>query len=968
MTHALVTVIAPLGIDRVAEASAYLDTLGNPAVEALQDALSVLDEKGHGVHFASMHAIVSADKLRGYLLLECSADGTQVQAIAHLAKLETWLRPVFRMANDWPDGGQLADYLTEHAVSIGAGWFDNPGVGFVGTPGFSVGRIQSEALLAKRIGDILAAQEKSEAPLSRLAAVRRAIAGEPALAPMLEAGPGVSPFVQPPFAQFVVSLIFGFITTFLWPFAAAIALWAIVESVSGEHWWSGLLVGVWHGLICSVAVVILALVLAFVRLLRLEATDVPSDAVIDRATNAEMFVRENRGAQNHMISVTQRKPGLVRRFTSRLVFWGVGEYAGSYFPPGFLSEIGTIHFARWVTAPHSPDVIFLSNYGGSWESYLEDFITRAHAGLTGVWSNTIGFPRTENLITLGATDGERFKRFARHSMVPTRFWFSAYPTLTTANIRTNAAIRAGLAGAMTADEATAWLRRFGSAVRPPASLMENEIQSLILGGLGFLEHGTCLVGTMDVGVKDAVAIARRWLAAVLPDVAFADGRRIDQRRDAVLTLGLTAAGLAKLGLPESALATFPFTFLEGPVTESRLRMLGDIDANAPENWRWGRTAPDVVLLVYGRSQDAVNSLATKIRSVHGMSWHQVPLQPVQATEPFGFADGISQPVIRGTHKATRGVDAMHIVAPGEFVLGYPDNRNNFPPGPVLAATDDPDAMLPLSVPTNGFDRTVVEAPRDLGFNGSYLVIRELEMDVAGFHRYCDQQAEQVRGRRQFACPVTADFIGAKLVGRWKDGSPLVRHPYEPQGSAGHAAHQRQHGAHRKMTADAANPTATRSSAVAGNVENDFLFGTEDADGRRCPYGAHIRRANPRDSFDPGSQDQIDITNRHRIVRVGRRFQAAEGQNEGLLFMCLNGDIERQFEFLQQSWVGNSTFSGLADEVDPLLTRGGDRTGFTIPTADGPVRLAGLPQFVTTRGAGYFFLPGRRLLEYLSRPR
>ena len=125
-----------------------------------------------------------------------------------------------------------------------------------------------------------------------------------------------------------------------------------------------------------------------------------------------------------MISVTQRKPGLLRAFTSRLVFWVIGELATRSFRPGFLGDIGTIHFARWVTPPRSPDVIFLSNYGGSWESYLEDFITRAHNGLTGVWSNSIGFPRSENLFQKGATDGERFKRYARRSMVPTPFWYS----------------------------------------------------------------------------------------------------------------------------------------------------------------------------------------------------------------------------------------------------------------------------------------------------------------------------------------------------------------------------------------------------------------------------------------------------------------------------------------------------------------------------------------------------------------
>src|SRR5262249_39158846 len=151
-------------------------------------------------------------------------------------------------------------------------------------------------------------------------------------------------------------------------------------------------------------------------------------------------------------------------------FWAIGNLAGKLYAPGFLSQIGTIHFARWVTPPGSRDLVFLSNYGGSWESYLEDFITQAHAGLTGVWSNSVGFPRTNNLIEDGATDGDHFKRYARHSMIPTRFWYCAYPTLTTAQIRNNAEIRRGLSGAMTEDAAKLWLASFGSAPRPAAKL------------------------------------------------------------------------------------------------------------------------------------------------------------------------------------------------------------------------------------------------------------------------------------------------------------------------------------------------------------------------------------------------------------------------------------------------------------------------------------------------------------------
>jgi hypothetical protein len=89
-------------------------------------------------------------------------------------------------------------------------------------------------------------------------------------------------------------------------------------------------------------------------------------------------------------------------------------------------------------------------------------------------------------------------------------------------------------------------------------------------------------------------------------------------------------------------------------------------------------------------------------------------------------------------------------------------------------------------------------------------------------------------------------------------------------------------------------------------------------------------------------------------------------------MCLNGDLERQFEFVQQTWLNGNVISlscptNLSGERDPLLASGEANTGFTIPTRDGPVKLAPLPRFVTMRGGGYFFLPGKRLVSYLAQP-
>ncbi len=419
--------------------------------------------------------------------------------------------------------------------------------------------------------------------------------------------------------------------------------------------------------------------------------------------------------------------------------------------------------------------------------------------------------------------------------------------------------------------------------------------------------------------------------------------------------------------------------------------------------------------------------------------HRIPLTRTKkpAIEPFGFVDGISQPVIRGSYQSFRKNDPIHLVEPGEFIIGYPDNRNNFPPEPELSCLADPDNRLPVADKSREFGNSIVEAPRAVGRNGTYLVIRQLEQDVGGFWSYCRSEAHRLEGRLPAPYDMRRAYIAAKLVGRWPDGSSLVRNPYypfpkehkervkrranrenaqgyddvtavsasgEPVGSetvrpesnpaegtaitapplsgagaatatpaagegtdASGAAQKAAPDAQKTAPAEAApakgEPPAEKQEPVRYS-DNDFLFGVEDPEAMRCPFGAHIRRANPRDSLMPGSMDQVSISNRHRMLRVGRLYEPEPGRDPGLLFMCLNGDIERQFEFIQQTWLVSPSFHGLAGEQDPL-TSNCEGTGYVVPTHDGPVRLKPLPQFVKTLGGGYFFMPGRSLLAYLG---
>jgi deferrochelatase/peroxidase EfeB len=1003
MTHAMLTFVAPLAVDKVAACEAAIDQLKNPARPDIRDALALKPGETDGVHFASLHAIHSCDGRRGYIVLEFSADGTDDEACKRVfGALEPMCRGVFAMSSDWSDGTGFAAFMKAHQVTTDNGLFGNPGITFAGTPFHSVGRIVFEEKLARFCAGLVERQDKDMAVLGRLDAVRAAVAAEPGLKQALEPATAAPPFVGS-LANVVRAGLCQFTTMYLWPL---IALWLLASVAYGvvsawpvHGFWAWIctfagyaVLALWTGFWILLLFLIVAAIVLYLSLRKLEDTDSIEPHSAPPQTNRQMFDRENVYAQNHMISITQRKPGWVRWFLSRLVFWAIGLNATKLFRPGFLSDIGTIHFARWITVPDADDVLFMSNYGGSWESYLEDFITKLHEGLTGVWSNTVGFPRTKNLIQLGATDGDRFKRFARHSMVPTRFWYSAYPDLTTDNIRANAEIRAGLSGVMTEDEAINWLSLFGSAARPASKLVFQDIQSLIFGGLGFLPFGVAMIAELPADKERAVA----WLKAIYGHIAFNDGRRLQD--PAVLTLSLSWRGLTKLGLPEYAGRTFPFAFVEGMTTANRRRILGDLGDNSPEHWRWGRTAPDAAILIYGRTPESIDDLRARFLDICGQfgmqAPHEVKLDPVtdDKTEPFGFRDGVSQPVIRGTYKSLRSADPIHIVEPGEMVLGYPDNRGYIPPSPTLEPNSDPGNKLPLLNAPNDFSRSVVDATRDVGFNGSFLVIRELEQDVDGFRKYCEAEAARLQHRLPSPYYVTPDFIGAKLIGRWKDGSSLVREPYESATEHLKKLTDREHQAKRlnsslsaesvqtdQLTRPPTNPgsdgaviaSAPKSSTFQKTTihpDNDFLFGVEDPQALRCPFGAHIRRGNPRDSLDPGNAEQVGISNRHRITRIGRHYVPGPSQNPGLFFMCFCADIERQFEFLQQTWLRSPSFHGLSYQKDPVLGDAQEGAcGYTVPSPDGPIGLSDLPRFVTTKGGGYFFLPGRRLIDYLIDP-
>ena len=459
----------------------------------------------------------------------------------------------------------------------------------------------------------------------------------------------------------------------------------------------------------------------------------------------------------------------------------------------------------------------------------------------------------------------------------------------------------------------------------------DDIQGLVARGYGGLPEASFVL----LEIADAVQ-ARGWLSGLAGRVT-AGSVRPDE---CAVHVAIAAGGLAKLGLPPEALASFPLELREGMTTEFRQRILGDVDASAPETWRWGgpTTRPvDMVLLLYARGRQELSALYEEEHAgFMAGGLHEIEVLDTSTLtdrEHFGFRDGISQPTVEGLGR--EDVPANTVKA-GEFVLGYQNEYEKYTDRPTVPASADPHGLLP-SHPDDS-------ALHDLGRNGSYLVMRQMSQDVRGFWRFVAGACPRPDGASD---PEAATRLAAKMVGRWPDGAPVTVSP-------------------------------DRDDPALSDL-NDFGYGNEDGDGLHCPIGAHVRRTHPRDSLDPdpGTDRSIEIDKRHRLLRRGRAYgptvppeerllDAVDDEPRGLHFIVLCANIVRQFEFVQHTWVNNPKFDGLYEDVDPLVGRR-DAAGatFTIPGTPVRERITGIPSFVTVRGGGYFFLPGLRALRYLA---
>jgi Dyp-type peroxidase family len=409
-------------------------------------------------------------------------------------------------------------------------------------------------------------------------------------------------------------------------------------------------------------------------------------------------------------------------------------------------------------------------------------------------------------------------------------------------------------------------------------------------------------------VDDAQA-GRAFLGRLIPHVDSAAGWW--NAAGPWLSFGTTYAGLEALGVPQDSLQSFPEAFRQGMA--ARARQLRDDGVNDPKNWDkpFGTGQIHIGVSAFSDSEAKRRRALTIAREQYeGFSGVSV-----LSMQDFG-----AQPGDLNSLGYKDGIDQPPVEGSGVEPLpgqGRPIKAGEF----ILGYPGEVGVPLPMP------------QPDILGRNGTYVGLRKYQSRVGAFNRFLHANGSTEEER---------ELVAAKLVGRWRSGAPLTLAPDKDNPALG------------------ADPQRN----------NDFDY-AKDPHGRQVPFGAHIRRMNPRDT----KMTRLTDVNIHRLIRRGTTFGPPYDKNElseqddtvprGSYFLFISAKAMATIEFLQQEWVNDGNFVGLNDERDPIIGRQEEGATFTIPKEPVRRRVRGIETFNVLRGGEYFFMPSISALKWLA---
>lgn len=350
-----------------------------------------------------------------YLAFLCDFDGGVASFLNDLLDCASpGLRQIFSLCEDFTASTDLRRWIRRHNLPIATS--------YVNWPGRTMKQVREEALLHQAIAAYLNANSNQLAgqPDHQVwAQVRQFVAGE--------TGAGRLTLTPPAPTR---------------PLTALGNLFHLVGA--------GLLIVLLGPLV----------LLLVIFIIRREETTAPVYAPrLDLEAQQKLSVLEDHEFTNQFSAMGSLKPGLARRWVISYILWLIEWTARHLYTKGRLARVRTIHFARWVFLDNKKRILFASNYDGSLDSYMDDFINKVGFGLNVVFSNGVGYPRTRWLLADGASDEQKFKYFLRRHELPTDVWYNARPSTTAVELERNSRIRRGLeATGLSKAEAREWVQ------------------------------------------------------------------------------------------------------------------------------------------------------------------------------------------------------------------------------------------------------------------------------------------------------------------------------------------------------------------------------------------------------------------------------------------------------------------------------------------------------------------------------